>query len=200
VAPEAERPSDLLLSDPDLLRRFLQGEQAATATVTYHYAPLAGRVISAIIKNPIEAQDVLQDTLVQLLLKRKQYECRRPFAAFVARVARNRALDALRRRKRSKDQPYDETTEPSAGSFEEELLAQEEVQQRDTYLRELGAFRESLDTPDQELLDLQYGEKLGRDRLSDRLGQGEKKVRNRMKALRERVSAWVARTRGEHER
>jgi RNA polymerase sigma-70 factor, ECF subfamily len=84
--------------DPELIARALRGDTAAFNDI---YAKTAGgirRYVRTIIWNPWDAEDVTQEVFVKIFTGLRQYNPERaPFSAWTLRVARNAAIDHLRR-------------------------------------------------------------------------------------------------------
>ncbi|WP_375448436.1 RNA polymerase sigma factor [uncultured Fibrella sp.] len=77
-----------------------RGEQDAFQYLVRYYRNSLLSVITAIIKDPDEAQDVLQDTYVKIWSRFHYYNSQHgALFTWLLHIARNTALDALRRRK-----------------------------------------------------------------------------------------------------
>jgi RNA polymerase sigma factor (sigma-70 family) len=184
-----------LRDDPELLARFMRGERVAVNTVVRQYAPVAAAAISGIERDPIEANDILQDTLIALVERRAQYQRQGSYAAYVATVARNKALSALRKRKSKRATPLDDEAVDSSPTHEEAVIEIEEERERAHVLSDLGRFRASLPEDLRQVMDLKYGEAMGRPRIARMTGLSEKKVRGKMDRVSDLVGNWRARWR-----
>jgi RNA polymerase sigma-70 factor, ECF subfamily len=84
--------------DPELIARALGGD---TAAFTQLYAQTAGgirRYVRTIIWNPWDAEDVTQEVFVKIFTGLRGYDPERaPFSAWALRIARNAAIDHMRR-------------------------------------------------------------------------------------------------------
>lgn len=84
-----------------LLARLHAREEAALAELYDHLAPWVLGVAYRILHDADEAEEVLSDVVVQVWSRIHQHDTRRgPLVPWVLSIARNRALDALRRRAR----------------------------------------------------------------------------------------------------
>src|SRR5262245_63986837 len=86
-------------SNADLVARALRGETAAFDVLVRRHLRAAYAVALAIVREPQEAEDVAQDAMVTAFERLET--CREPerFAGWLLQVVRNRALNALERRR-----------------------------------------------------------------------------------------------------
>lgn len=84
-----------------LLVRLRAREESALADLYDHLAPWVLGLAERILGDADEAEDVLSDVFVQVWARIHQHDARRgPLVPWVLSIARNRALDLLRRRRR----------------------------------------------------------------------------------------------------
>ncbi len=84
-----------------LLRRLKSRDQTALAELYDLLSPWVLGLVFRILQDAGEAEEVLSDVFVQIWDHIDQHDARRgPFVPWVLSIARNRALDALRRRRR----------------------------------------------------------------------------------------------------
>jgi RNA polymerase sigma-70 factor (ECF subfamily) len=121
-----------------LMRAALAGEQAAYQRLLSALAPilraLARRGLARSGASEADAEDVVQETLLAIHLKRHTWDPARPLGPWVRAIARNKLIDQLRRRGGRIDVPIE--------GLEEVLPAEEEkpaVETRDvdTYVAAL---------------------------------------------------------------
>jgi RNA polymerase sigma-70 factor (ECF subfamily) len=105
----------------ELMRAANRGDGEAYRRVLGELAPLlralARRGLARYGAGPEEAEDIVQETLLALHLKRHTWDEARPLLPWVRAIAQNKLLDALRRRGRQAHVPID--------NLGEELLAVE---------------------------------------------------------------------------
>ncbi len=99
--------------DEGAYRRFLEG-------VTPYLRGLARRGCDRYGASPGDSEDIVQETLLALHLKRGTWDAGRPIGPWISTVARHKLIDALRRRGRSVSVPIDEV----AASLEAQEPAQ----------------------------------------------------------------------------
>ena len=96
-------PSAVPSADDDLLLdRVRAGDQQAMAQIFDRYSRMVYSVALRVLADPGHAEDVLQDVFFKVWREPHAFlKGRGPMGAWLAVVARNRAIDALRRRKPS---------------------------------------------------------------------------------------------------
>ena len=84
--------------DPAVIARAAGGDAAAFSQVYRHTAAGIGRYVRTMIWNPWDAEDVTQEVFVKILTGLDHYDPERaPFSAWTLRIARNAAIDHMRR-------------------------------------------------------------------------------------------------------
>ncbi len=96
----------------NLMRAAIAGDAAAYDRLLRELAtalrPAARRGFARAGKSVSEAEDVVQETLLAVHLKRHTWDQDAPLGPWVRAIARNKLIDALRRRGRSIDVPIDD--------------------------------------------------------------------------------------------
>jgi RNA polymerase sigma-70 factor, ECF subfamily len=96
-----ELPDPLTLcSDEELLLRFRRGETELFGFLVRRYERELYGYLCRYLGDATLAEDVFQNTFLQLYLKSNQYEEGRPLRGWLYTIATNQAIDALRRQKR----------------------------------------------------------------------------------------------------
>lgn len=87
------------LPDADLVSRSLSGDDSAFPELVRRHTGLVERIVRPIIRHG--SADVVQATFLSVWLGRRQFDpARGSFTNWVGRIARNRAVDALRSERR----------------------------------------------------------------------------------------------------
>jgi RNA polymerase sigma-70 factor, ECF subfamily len=94
-------------TDESLLARLRTGERDVFGTLVRRYERELFGYLRRYLGDDDLADDVFQNTFVQVYLKIKQYEPGRPARPWLYAIATNQAIDALRRRNRRADQRAD---------------------------------------------------------------------------------------------
>ena len=99
---ESVPPADPMnaLSDEELLIRFRAGETGAFAVLVRRYERELYGYLRRYVNDSTLAEDVFQNTFLQLYLKSAQYEAGRPVRPWLYTIATRQAIDALRRQNR----------------------------------------------------------------------------------------------------
>jgi RNA polymerase sigma-70 factor (ECF subfamily) len=86
--------------DSYLLPRVERGDEAAMASLFERYAKLVYSVALRVLRDPATAEDVLQEIFMQVWRHPESFSATRgSLGGWLAVVARNRAIDCLRRRR-----------------------------------------------------------------------------------------------------
>lgn len=117
-------------SDEDLLLRFGKGQEEAFGVLVQRYERELYGYLRRYLGDGSLAEDVFQNTFLQLYLKSGQYEHGRPVRPWLYTIATHQAIDALRRNGRhqavSLDIPRESSGEGEAQTLMELLESREE--------------------------------------------------------------------------
>lgn len=97
-------------TDEQLLARLRAGERDVFGTLVRRYERELFGYLRRYLGDDDLADDVFQNTFLQVYLKVQQYEPGRPVRPWLYAIATNQAIDALRRRNRRADQRADAVT------------------------------------------------------------------------------------------
>src|SRR5580658_4052276 len=107
------------------MTRFCKGQTEAFGILVRRYERELYGYLRRYLGDANLADDVFQNTFLQLYVKSHHYEAGRPVRPWLYTIATNQAIDALRRNSRhqalSLDQKWDETTEGDLQSLIESL-------------------------------------------------------------------------------
>jgi RNA polymerase sigma-70 factor (ECF subfamily) len=105
-------------SDEDLLERFRRGQTDAFGTLVQRYERELYGYLRRYTSNASLAEDVFQNTFLQVYLKSGQFEVGRVFRHWLYAIATNQAIDAMRRNGRHQAVSLDEPrSEPGDGEL-----------------------------------------------------------------------------------
>jgi len=102
-------------SDEDLLTRFRKGEKEAFGVLLRRYERELYGYLHRYLGNSVLAEDVFQNTFLQVYLKSNQYEAGRPVRPWLYTIATHQAIDALRRNGRHQAVSLERVREEKAG-------------------------------------------------------------------------------------
>ncbi len=110
-------------SDEDLLLRFRQGEREAFGQLVRRYERELYGYLRRYLGDANLADDVFQNTFLQLYTKIGQYEAGRPVRPWLYTIATHQAIDALRRNGRHQALSLDQQREELADGDVQSLMA-----------------------------------------------------------------------------
>jgi RNA polymerase sigma factor (sigma-70 family) len=89
------------LSDQELVKRFIQGDQASIEILINRHKNKVFTYIILIVKNQQLAEDIFQDTFIKVIrsLKDGKYRDNGKFVSWVIRIAHNLTIDHFRKEK-----------------------------------------------------------------------------------------------------
>ncbi len=102
-------------SDEDLLTRFRKGEKEAFGVLLRRYERELYGYLHRYLGNSVLAEDVFQNTFLQVFLKSGQYEAGRPVRPWLYTIATHQAIDALRRNGRHQAVSLERVRDESSG-------------------------------------------------------------------------------------
>jgi RNA polymerase sigma factor (sigma-70 family) len=122
-----------------LMREAIGGDDAAYRRFLESLAPVlrsvARRKCARIGLDGAEAEDVVQETLLAIHLKRHTWDPERPIAPWIMTIARNKLIDARRRRGNGVNLPIDDLAEILPAASDNNSLDRSDL---DRMLEQLG--------------------------------------------------------------
>jgi RNA polymerase sigma-70 factor (ECF subfamily) len=109
-------------SDEELLGRFCRGQTEAFGLLVHRYERELYGYLRRYLGDSSLAEDVFQNTFLQLYLKSSQYEAGRPVRPWLYTIATHQAIDALRRNARHQVLSLEQKREDSADGELRSLL------------------------------------------------------------------------------
>jgi RNA polymerase sigma-70 factor (ECF subfamily) len=170
-------PSDdanAMMSDLALATAIQSGDQGAMAALYDRYSSVVYAVALRVLQDTGAAEDVLQDIFMQLWRSPGGFDANRgSMAAWLAVIARNRAIDALRRRHPESD------IDNVVVSVNTSLA--EETERSRTMDRVRGALR-SMPPPQRSALEMAYFEGLTHCEIAEKTGEPLGTIKTRIRA------------------
>jgi RNA polymerase sigma-70 factor, ECF subfamily len=118
----AQRPPLAECSDEELLALFRRGRRDAFATLVRRYEGELYGYLRRYLGDGDLAEDVFQNTFLQVFNKLDQYEAGRPVRPWLYTIATHQAIDALRRQARHQAVSLDQEREELAGADVSQLV------------------------------------------------------------------------------
>lgn len=124
-----------LLSDERLTRRAVGGDERAFAAIFRRYHQSLFRFCLAIVGNPEDAQDALQNTMIKVLRALPGEERKIELKPWLYRIAHNESIDLLRRRRETRQLDVEQIA--PGHSLAEDAATRERLRRLMADLREL---------------------------------------------------------------
>ncbi|MBB5062114.1 sigma-70 family RNA polymerase sigma factor [Granulicella mallensis] len=172
-------------NDELLLERVRANDQGAMADIFDRYGSLVYSVSLRVLKDPGQAEDVMQEIFFQLWKNPNTFvQGRGSLGAWLAVVARNRAIDVLRRRKPTDS--VDEVVLVSKTNISSEI-------ERNIMVEKIRELMKSLPSEQQKSVELAFFEGLSHAEVAaktgDPLGTVKTRIRLALISLRKAIQA-----------
>lgn len=160
-------------SDAELLKRISRRDESAMGLLFDRYARIVYSIALRVLHDPAEAEDVMQEVLMQIWRGAPSFIVGRgSLGGWLAVVARNRAIDVLRRRHPSDS--IDEVALPASI----DLAAEAE---RNTLMEKLRVIMHELPQEQQKSLQLAFFEGLTHSEIAEKTGDPLGTVKTRIR-------------------
>lgn len=189
------------MTDGDLIERTLAGDESAFAAIVERYQRKIHRVATAIVRDPMEADIVTQDTFVQAYLNLAKFEGRSGLETWLTRIGINRSRDALRSRKwASLSLSTDDENAPRLELVDERPDAEREMFSRQIE-RAVENAMDGLSAQQKAIFRLRHYEDMPLERIAEMLGLKAGTVRAHLfraiQKLRKELSSFATKEREE---
>jgi len=184
-------PSD---ADRELVRRMAAGDESALGALYDRYSPLLHAVALRIVGDPDDAEEVLEDTFWQAWRQAGRYEeTRGGLSTWLVMIARSRAVDRVRARRRVREERWDELPPAQADPHDEAAASPLDAAGSDELRRIVGRAVSALPAEQRQAVELAYFGGLSQSEIAAATGQplGTVKTRARLalQKLREALAA-----------
>lgn len=171
--------------DELLLERVRARDHKAMTDLFNRYGNMVYSVALRVLKDPAHAEDVMQDVFLSLWTSSRSFEAGRgSLGAWLLVVARNRAIDALRRRKPSDS--VDDVVLPAKTNLASEA-------ERNTIMEKVRVVMNGLPPDQQKSLQLAFFEGLSHSEIAaqtgDPLGTVKTRIRTALISVRKAIQA-----------
>ena len=165
--------TNAITSDLALVTAIRSGDQGAMAALYDRYSSIVYSVALRVLQDTGAAEDVLQDIFMQLWRNPGSFDASRGnMAAWLAVIARNRAIDVLRRRRPLDDiEEIAVSVEPDMASDAERARAMEKIR---------GAL-DTMPAPQRSALELAYFEGLTHTEIAEKTGEPLGTIKTRIR-------------------
>jgi RNA polymerase sigma-70 factor (ECF subfamily) len=184
MSPAASVKAKSDADDATLFARVAAGDAQALRALYDRYASRALAIALRILGGRPESEEVVQETFLELWRRARDFDRQRgAAAAWIAAMARNRAIDRLRSRgvyARHQSELADEPVRPSATPLEdvEQRIARESI----------GAALAELPVEQRRSIELAYFEGLTQREIAERTGEPLGTIKTRMRLGLEKLA------------
>jgi RNA polymerase sigma-70 factor (ECF subfamily) len=174
----------------DAISRIVRGERGALRALYDEYAGRAMTIAGRVLGSTAEAEELVQETFLEIWRRAPEYEKERGApGAWIAALARSRAIDRLRARRRSDRATQALGSEPQPEPDLPALSAQRR-QERDRVRTALHTLPEA----QRRAIELAYFSGLTQAEIADKLGEPLGTIKTRIRTAMEKLAAMLPET------
>jgi RNA polymerase sigma-70 factor (ECF subfamily) len=178
-------------TDVDLLTRMAMGEEAALGTLYDRWSPLISSLAMHLLRDVSEVEEVVEETFWQAWRQAARYEAARgAVSTWLTTIARSRALDRLRARRRRQEEPWSGLAEhdrdaqvDTAPATGDPAAMAESSERRRLVLAAL----DGLPSEQREVIELAYFGGLSQSEIAEKTGQPLGTVKTRVRLAMEKL-------------
>lgn len=170
-------------ADLELVRRMAAGDESALGTLYDRYSPLLHSVVLRIVGDPGDAEEVLEDTFWQAWRQAGRYEeSRGGLSTWLVMIARSRALDRVRSRRRVREERWDDLPPAAADPIDDRSASPSDAAEGDELRRIVGRAVATLPPEQRQAVELAYFRGMSQTEIAEATGQplGTVKTRARL--------------------
>jgi RNA polymerase sigma-70 factor (ECF subfamily) len=172
--------------DVALIRRVCEADEAALGALYDRWNRSVFSLVLQVLKDPDEAEDIVEETFWQAWRKAPSYEpSRGAVSTWLLTIARRKALDRLRARARQREESLDETTGfVSLASSEPDPSQLAEGAERRA---DLAAALKELPMEQRRVLELGYFSGMSQSEIAEAIGEPLGTVKTRMRLAMQKL-------------
>jgi len=178
------------LSDGDALAAAVRGDGSGLAALYDRYSRVVYSLALRIVQIDAEAEDVVQEVFAQMFRQAGRYDSRRgSVSSWLLTIARTRAIDHVRARKRLPDRRFGREPESAAENVPDPKADQESQTLTDEQVQRVRRALDGLPSEQRKAIELAYYDGLSQseiaERLKEPLGTVKSRIRTAMMRLRD---------------
>lgn len=177
--------------DAELVKRVLNGEQAAFEALVTRHIVRAQAVARGVLGNDPAVDDVVQESFLRAYRRLGQLSQPAQFPSWLGTIARNEAISWLRRNRKVKQIDVDQT---QVAAPEEEDLSDADRHERSVQARRLRYSIDRLKASYREIINLKYDAGLSYDEMADTLNTSVANVEKRLYRARKALQKELLKT------
>lgn len=169
-------------ADLELVRRMAAGDESALGTLYDRWSPLLHSVVLRIVGDPDDAEEVLEDAFWQAWRQAGRYqEARGGISTWLVMIARSRAVDRVRARRRQREERWDDLP-PAAKPADEAAPSPFDAAEGDELRRMVSRAVATLPPEQRQAVEMAYFGGLSQTEIAAATGQplGTVKTRARL--------------------
>ena len=175
-------------SDGDALAAAVRGDGAGIAALYDRYSRVVYSLALRIVQIEAEAEDVVQEVFTQMFRQAGRYDSRRgTVSSWLLTIARTRAIDQVRARKRLPDRRFGREPEDAAESVADPRANQESQALSDEQVQMVRRALGDLPAEQRKALELAYYDGLSQSQIAERLKEPLGTVKSRIRAAMMRL-------------
>lgn len=173
-------------TDEELIAAYMKGEKSAFNDLVERHLNGVYTYVLRFVGNQEEAEDIVQETFVKAWNNLKKYDARAAkFKTWLLRIARNTAIDFLRKKKHIPFSEFETQPNMVAEVVADESDSAEEIFARGEDSREIAAALSKLSEKHREILLLYYTNDITFEEIGSMLGESPNTMKSRhRRALR----------------
>jgi RNA polymerase sigma-70 factor (ECF subfamily) len=176
------------LSDGDALAAAVSGDGTGLATLYDRYSRVVYSLALRIVQEQAEAEDVVQEVFAQMFRQSERYDSRRgSVSSWLLTIARTRAIDHVRARKRLPNGRFGREPEAAAENVPDPRANQESQTLTDEQVQRVRRALGDLPAEQRRALELAYYDGLSQSEIAERLKEPLGTVKSRIRAAMMRL-------------
>lgn len=160
------------MEDLEYYKKYLSGDDSALGVLVERYNCKLINFLNSYTHNYSDSEDLAADTFLTLIIKKPVFREESTFRTWLYKIARNKALDLLRKTKKRSIEDIDEHIEIAS----DELIEKSYVKKEDANMLYSAMFKLSKDY--RTVLELMYFEGFGVEEITKIMNKNTKQVNN----------------------
>lgn len=172
------------LTDQQLIEEYLEGDAKSFEHLLDRYLSLVVNFLNSIVGNRQSAEDLSQEVFVKVWRNIKKFHTEKNFKTWLLVIAKNTALDYLRKQK-IKSWEFDSLDDEEKGALDLPSLEPlpDEILSRKELVVEINNLVNALNSSERTLIELYYREQMTFEEIAEILGESVNSTKSRHRRL-----------------